>query len=165
MPPDWVRPSGSTDRASPVPISGDSYTTRSQDSDGKRVVSPSIAGSPPIPGANKFDEHHQLSPELRIVGTSFPSSSNNNLNLQPSSPTTKTSGTRYTGGGGVQVVLDGSGPWDDLSAGPNSTPLQQGKSKPSGMLGFLSKRRGRASSPKPQERGVLGKEGSRVVVA
>lgn len=62
-----------------------------------------------------------------------------------------------TGGGGMQVVLDENGPWTDL------TNTSQ-KSKPSGMLGFLSKRRGRASSPKPQERGVLGREGARVVV-
>jgi len=42
--------------------------------------------------------------------------------------------------------------------------LSARKDKPSGMLGFLSKKKGRASSPKPQERGVLGKEGARVVV-
>ena len=53
----------------------------------------------------------------------------------------------------MQVVLDANGPWTDLQ-----------KNKPSGMLAFLNKRRGRGSSPKPQERGVLGREGARVVV-
>ena len=38
------------------------------------------------------------------------------------------------------------------------------KGKPNGMLGFLSRKKGREKSPKPQEAGVLGKEGARVVV-
>ena len=38
------------------------------------------------------------------------------------------------------------------------------KGKPNGMLGFLSRKRGRERSPKPMEAGVLGKEGARVVV-
>ena len=59
-----------------------------------------------------------------------------------------------TGGGGMQVVLDANGPWTDLQKNKHS----------GGMLAFLSKRRGRGSSPKPQERGVLGREGARVVV-
>ncbi len=42
-----------------------------------------------------------------------------------------------------------------------------GDSKPSGMLGFLGRKKGRDRSPKAgkvRERGVLGKEGARVVV-
>lgn len=38
------------------------------------------------------------------------------------------------------------------------------KGKPTGMLGFLSRKKGRERSPKPMEAGVLGKEGARVVV-
>jgi len=37
--------------------------------------------------------------------------------------------------------------------------------KASGMLGFLSRKGGRARSPKPREPGVLGKEGARVVMS
>jgi serine/threonine kinase 32 len=33
------------------------------------------------------------------------------------------------------------------------------------MLGFLSRKKGRGHSPKPQERGILGKEGARVVIS
>lgn len=79
-------------------------------------------------------------------------------------------------GGGAQVTLDETGSWSDLnsangggggdrdgrgglSGGPGS-----GKSKPNGMLGFLSRKKGRERSPKPMEAGVLGKEGARVVV-
>lgn len=39
-----------------------------------------------------------------------------------------------------------------------------GKGRPTGMLGFLNRKKGRERSPKPQEAGVLGKEGARVVV-
>jgi len=37
--------------------------------------------------------------------------------------------------------------------------------KPTGMLGFLTRKKGRGHSPKPQERGILGKEGARVVIS
>jgi serine/threonine kinase 32 len=36
--------------------------------------------------------------------------------------------------------------------------------KPSGILGFMSRKRGRDRSPKARERGVLGKDGARVIV-
>jgi len=39
-----------------------------------------------------------------------------------------------------------------------------GLRKASNMLGFLSRKKGRERSPKPRERGVIGKEGARVVV-
>ena len=83
-------------------------------------------------------------------------------------------------GGGAQVTLDETGSWSDLanrdangggqvdadgrSAGGLSSGSGSGKSKPNGMLGFLSRKKGRERSPKPQEAGVLGKEGARVVV-
>ncbi|KAF1980742.1 kinase-like protein [Aulographum hederae CBS 113979] len=56
--------------------------------------------------------------------------------------------------------------------GEGKDPAQQGAAthgketdkKPSGMLGFLSRKKGRDRSPKAKERGVLGKEGARQVV-
>jgi len=36
--------------------------------------------------------------------------------------------------------------------------------RPSGMLAFLSRKKGRDRSPKARERGVLGKEGARVII-
>lgn len=81
--------------------------------------------------------------------------------------------TRSTSmGGGVQVVLNEQGSWSDManqSAGmvdPNADPRRQ--DKPAGMLGFLSRKKGRDRSPKAvkeRERGVLGKEGARVVIS
>lgn len=73
-------------------------------------------------------------------------------------------------GGGVQVVLDEQGSWSDMANAsqgmvqPNEDQRQQ---KPSGMLGFLSRKKGRDRSPKAKEkeRGVLGKEGARVIIS
>lgn len=77
---------------------------------------------------------------------------------------------------GVQVVLDensgnelsqkntrmSNGGGETVRNGANS--IASAKGKPNGMLGFLSRKKGRERSPKPMEAGVLGKEGARVVV-
>ena len=73
-------------------------------------------------------------------------------------------------GGGVQVTLDETGSWAELAhrratlpgEGVNGTECAPGKHF--GMLGFLSRKKGREKSPKPHESGVLGKEGARVVI-
>jgi len=75
--------------------------------------------------------------------------------------------------GGVQVTLDGGGSWSDLArqdatlpadaAGTNNDPT--GKAEGSGgVFGFLSRKKARGHSPKPKERGVLGKEGARQII-
>ena len=65
------------------------------------------------------------------------------------------------------VTIDGS--WPDLAKKDSTLPadakLVEATAKHSGMLGFLSRKRGRGHSPKPQERGILGKEGARVVIS
>ncbi|KAF2837611.1 kinase-like protein [Patellaria atrata CBS 101060] len=80
--------------------------------------------------------------------------------------------TRSTSmGGGVQVVLNETGAWTDMA---NPTKIVDDEKnlaaaaaagKPNGMLGFLSRKKGRDRSPKAKERGVLGKEGARVVIS
>jgi len=69
-------------------------------------------------------------------------------------------------GGGVQVVLNETGSWSDM-ANQSSSLLQttNNADKPTGMLGFLSRKKGRDRSPKAKERGVLGKEGARVIIS
>jgi serine/threonine kinase 32 len=76
-------------------------------------------------------------------------------------------------GGGVQVVLDEHGSWSGMAnqsqglAAPPPQEEQRRSERPSGMLGFLSRKKGRDRSPKShkeKERGVLGKEGARVVI-
>lgn len=75
--------------------------------------------------------------------------------------------------GGVQVTLDGGGSWSDLARQDATLPAdaagpgQEGgkvEASSGGVFGFLSRKKGRGGSPKPKERGVLGKEGARVVI-
>ena len=77
--------------------------------------------------------------------------------------------------GGVQVTLDGGSSWSDLARQDATLPadasgalndLAGGKVEGGGggVFGFLRGKKGRGNSPKPKERGVLGKEGARVVL-
>jgi serine/threonine kinase 32 len=75
--------------------------------------------------------------------------------------------------GGVQVTLDGGSSWSDLARQDATLPTDAsgannelgGKPESSGgVFGFLNRKKGRGHSPKPKERGVLGKEGARVVI-
>jgi serine/threonine kinase 32 len=74
-------------------------------------------------------------------------------------------------GGGVQVVLNEQGSWSDManqSQGMVAPSEEQRRTeRPSGMLGFLSRKKGRDRSPKgkEKERGVIGKEGARVIIS
>jgi serine/threonine kinase 32 len=73
--------------------------------------------------------------------------------------------------GGVQVTLDGGGSWSELARQDTTLPIDanvvgDGKSESSsGMFGFLKSKKNRNHSPKPKERGVLGKEGARVIIS
>ncbi|KAK5661942.1 hypothetical protein OQA88_10052 [Cercophora sp. LCS_1] len=75
--------------------------------------------------------------------------------------------------GGIQVTLDGGSSWSDLARQDATLPADAsgannelgGKPEGSGgVFGFLNRKKGRGHSPKPKERGVLGKEGARVVI-
>lgn len=74
--------------------------------------------------------------------------------------------------GGVQVTLDGAGSWSDLARQDATLPADANASNEGGkdggssggVFGFLSRKKGRSHSPKPKERGVLGKEGARQVI-
>ncbi|KOS17388.1 Serine/threonine-protein kinase 32C [Escovopsis weberi] len=77
--------------------------------------------------------------------------------------------------GGVSFRLDGSESWSDIARQDTTLPKDaahtavsesQGKLESSGgVFGFLKHKKHRNNSPKPRERGVLGKEGARVVVS
>lgn len=73
-----------------------------------------------------------------------------------------------SGSGSYQVHAMASDSWPELmdaAAGGTGEGHGDGmEKKPSGMLGFLSRKKGRDRSPKARERGVLGKEGARVIV-
>ncbi|KAL6399567.1 AGC/YANK protein kinase [Ilyonectria robusta] len=72
--------------------------------------------------------------------------------------------------GGVQVTLDGGGSWSELARQDATLPTDannaaEGKDEGSGgVFGFLKSKKGRNNSPKPKERGVLGKKGARAVI-
>lgn len=75
-------------------------------------------------------------------------------------------------GGGVQMVLGEAGSWSDLADHSSTLPAEgmegtaaKGKGSNSGMLSFLSRKKGRDRSPKPTEPGVLGKEGARQIIS
>lgn len=71
-------------------------------------------------------------------------------------------------GGGMQVTLGETGSWSELAKQDTTLPADaklEVATKPTGMLSFLGRKKGRGHSPKPQERGILGKEGARVVIA
>ncbi|KAG5922803.1 hypothetical protein E4U53_003655 [Claviceps sorghi] len=87
-------------------------------------------------------------------------------------PTTGRSNRVASPAGGVQVTLDGGGSWSELARRdatlPRDANVPADASKAessSGVFGFLKGKRGRNNSPKPKERGVLGKEGARVVIS
>jgi serine/threonine kinase 32 len=69
---------------------------------------------------------------------------------------------------GIQDSMPDVPPVQISSEGPDGARgmgLDDREKRPSGMLAFLSRKKGRDRSPKSRERGVLGKEGARVVVA
>lgn len=72
-------------------------------------------------------------------------------------------------GGGVRFAPGENETWTDLAKKDATLPLDaklsEPEAKPNGVLGFLSRKRGRGSSPRPHERGILGKEGARVVIS
>ena len=67
------------------------------------------------------------------------------------------------------MVLDETGSWSELAdqtATMSTEGLENlGRGKKTGMLGFLGRKTGRDRSPKPQEPGVLGKEGARQIIS
>ncbi|KAI5778422.1 kinase-like domain-containing protein [Geopyxis carbonaria] len=156
-PPDWVRPSINpprsdfNDQTSPVSINATQKSQRS-------TIGSPTSGSPPLNADEPVTSTNRV-PTLRQVH-SGPSEYQ-----RPSAVARSGSGNMRNASmsGGVQMVLDEAGSWSDLA--DKSALPPPGQRKPSGMLGFLSKRKGRASSPKPQERGVLGREGARVIIA
>ncbi|KAM0331611.1 hypothetical protein ACHAQA_003290 [Verticillium albo-atrum] len=96
----------------------------------------------------------------------IPQHSGDYANQRAAPPTAK----RITSpAGGMQVTLDGGGSWSDLARQDATLPTDANAvgdkiEGSGGVFGFLSRKKGRGHSPKPKERGVLGKEGARVVI-
>ncbi|KAE8556151.1 Serine/threonine kinase [Talaromyces marneffei ATCC 18224] len=95
--------------------------------------------------------------------------------LPPLPPNSRQKGAtrKMSKSGGVQMVLEESGSWSELADQSTTLPaegyeglISKGQKPPnSGMLAFLSRKKGRERSPKPTEPGVLGKEGARHIIS
>ncbi|MDI1489677.1 MAG: Serine/threonine kinase [Ramalina farinacea] len=157
---------GSNNGSPPMSTSGlhnKPSSSRSEYYNAHEGVNPGADSPPPLPP-------HAVSPSPGGGGPSVPPPTSDPT-YQPGKTTR--GGTRSASkSGGMQVVLDETGSWSELanrdaSGGERDSrsggPEYKGK-KPAGMLGFLSRKKGRERSPKPMEKGVLGKEGARVVV-
>jgi len=122
-------------------------------------VPSSMDGSPPAgtPLSKGKSNNYRNAPNF-----STPQPHPQSRNGRPTHPSRTTSST-----GGVQVVLGETGSWSELAKQDATLPADAKDltAKPNGMLGFFNRKRGRGHSPKPQERGILGKEGARVVVS
>ncbi|KAJ5093734.1 Serine/threonine-protein kinase 32B [Penicillium angulare] len=90
----------------------------------------------------------------------------------PPTPRQRGATRKPSKGGGVQMVLEEAGSWSELANHSHTLPAEgldgdhgKGKGSNSGMLSFLSRKKGRDRSPKPTEPGVLGKEGARQIIS
>lgn len=73
--------------------------------------------------------------------------------------------------GGIQMTIDAAGSWSQLArqdatlpADANNVNEDKSSSSSGGVFGLFGRKKGRGHSPKPKERGVLGKEGARVII-
>jgi serine/threonine kinase 32 len=136
-----------------------------------RSTTQSPSGSPPLPTAVLNQTQNTGSPQSQRGERAdyFPTNGSETTTpsfSRPMNSRPRGSQRSTSMGGGVQVVLNETGSWSEM-ANQSSALVQnpQAVEKPSGMLGFLSRKKGRDRSPKAKERGVLGKEGARVIIS
>lgn len=139
----------------------------------------STDGSPPISPTVVTQEPQAQEgfPALEELRTALPPASNQvtrpasasksfSRPLPPQRP--QAASRQMSKGGGVQMVLDESGSWTQLSDQTSTLPVDAGADgrgeKSGSVLGFLSRKKGRDRSPKPKEPGVLGKYGARHII-
>ncbi|KAI9810853.1 MAG: hypothetical protein M1826_003442 [Phylliscum demangeonii] len=175
---DWARASSCTQSQSSLDEAAVRGTTSSPA--GRVVGGKSPSGSPPLQRAITLDiiDPGRLSansaarrPTLHPHDSSLDAGSSA---TGPSGrPAARTLGSRdpsmtaAAASAGPPLVRNETSSWPDLadaSSPPLDSKVDLKGHKPNGMLGFLSRKKGRGVSPKPQERGVLGKEGARHVV-
>ncbi|KUJ23000.1 kinase-like protein [Mollisia scopiformis] len=179
---DWTQPApmgqdpeGSVAGSASRSISRRSTSRRRKNS---RSQPPSLSGSPPLPGQQPpLPQGQQAGQAASSKPSGLRQVSNQgaqaNVPLSPYQPSysrlQRPTGTRKESvGGGMQVVLGETGSWSELAKHDTTLPADaklEVAAKPTGMLSFLGRKKGRGHSPKPQERGILGKEGARVVIA
>lgn len=143
---------------------GDLRPTRSINT---RSTTHSPSGSPPL-GVTALSQQASDSPQSQRGENSdyFPTDGTTPVSYSRPMNNRRGGPQRSTSmGGGVQVVLNETGSWSDMANQSSSLLQNPNAERPSGMLGFLSRKKGRDRSPKAKERGVLGKEGARVIIS
>lgn len=138
-----------------------------------RTTSP----APPLPSSPSTAKHSSPSPHTQRYGNDTRSTSKGTRSTSMGTRSTSmgtrspSKGTRNASKtGGIQVTVGPKGSWGDLVNPSATLPADSvngldGAGKHHGILtSFLSRKKGRERSPKPQENGVLGKEGARVVI-
>lgn len=150
----------------PMPNQQQPPTSEPRPSEPRRSTAPRQQSQPRLPRSGNNNKVH-----YNDTG-SLPSNHSGSRHHRPRGAARSTSM-----GGGVQVVLSEQGSWSEMAnqsqgmIGPaNDEGGMVGRGKATGVLGFLSRKKGRERSPKgdgkkQRERGVLGKEGARVVVS
>ena len=178
-PTDWTQPPPMHPQQENIPTKSILTRPTSRRRKNSKSQPPSLSGSPPMPShlpllpngqqfsqgsSPKQNSYRQLSGAAGVSTPLAPYQQSYNRMQRP------TGSRKESIGGGMQVVLGETGSWSELAKQDATLPadaklVETGGAKPGGMLGFLSRRKGRGHSPKPQERGILGKEGARVVIS
>lgn len=126
---------------------------------------PSLSSSPPVQSSTSFS---------RPFAGSAAAQPTSPATAPPPVPRPRATNRKMSKGGGVQMVLEEAGSWSELADQSSTVPGSEGyenitskggKPSNSGMLAFLSRKKGRDRSPKPTEPGVLGKEGARQIIS
>lgn len=178
-PTDWTQPPPMHQQPETTPTKAIPTRSTSRRRKNSKSQPSSPSGSPPMPShPPPLPNGQQVSQSSSPKQSNYRQPSNQGVTPASLSPyqqsysrTQRPTGTRKESmGGGMQVVLDGTGSWSELAKQDATLPadaklVEAGAAKPGGMLGFLSRKKGRGHSPKPQERGILGKEGARVVIS
>lgn len=175
--PDSLPQAITTDEA--LPASRASNSTSDPNSQSPDLSNRSASGSQRA--ASGAGRHHPPPPLPPYPNPYTNSARNSNMHRSGRNLVNVPSGSIVVGSptGGVQVRLDGTNNWSELARQDNTLPADAaaghlldgeggsgGKDSSSGgVFGFLNRKKGRGNSPKPKERGVLGKEGARVVIS
>ncbi|CEJ91143.1 Putative Protein kinase-like domain protein [[Torrubiella] hemipterigena] len=151
-------------------------TTDEVDTSPRAITTDVATPAPPnVPGMHRSSTEPRRSDDTRFNGSmrtpTSPPQYGNGFSAPKHRAVTANGGRVTSPTGGMQVTLDSGGSWSDLARRDSTLPKDANTSPgskaeaSSGMFGFLKGKKGRTHSPKPKERGVLGKEGARVVVA
>ncbi|KAL9113847.1 MAG: hypothetical protein Q9227_001981 [Pyrenula ochraceoflavens] len=160
--------------------SNTSQNSQNRSSPASEDGSPPLRSTPETPNTAPGHQHEYFTPtDAPPIPRSSPADAvprqQNHATTSYSRPIppskARTPNRKTSKGGGVQMVLDETGSWSDLADQSSTLPAEglEGASRvgkgSGGMLGFLGRKKGRDRSPKPQEPGVLGKEGARRILS